>query len=172
MRGWKTFAAVGAVALVAGTAVAHGGGRHRMDGHGMGRHGMMGMGGHGMGGHGMGGHGMGGHGMMGVGVARLDALKTELNLRPDQGAAWDTYASTLRDQAEARRKMHEGMHGGSVDHHAMHETMRAYNRQAASELAAAQKALYDALTPEQRGIADRHLARPVAANAPQRHHQH
>ncbi len=124
-------------------------------GHGMSGHGM---GGHGMRGQGMGGHGGGGHGMRGgMSLAGLDTVKAELKLTAEQQPEFEKYADLVKTQAEARQRMHEGMHSGSADHHAMHDTMRAYNRQAAIELTAVRKALFDVLTPEQRAIADRNL---------------
>ncbi len=139
---------------------SHGMGSHGMGSHGMGSHGMggHGMGGHGMRGQGMGGHGGGGHGMRGgMSLAGLDTVKAELKLTAEQQPEFEKYADLVKTQAEARQRMHEGMHSGSADHHAMHDTMRAYNRQAAIELSAVRKALFDVLTPEQRAIADRNL---------------
>ncbi len=130
-------------------------GGHGMSGHGMSGHGMSG---HGMRGQGMGGHGGGGHGMRGsMSPGGLDTVKAELKLTAEQQPVFETYAALVKTQAEARKRMHEGMHSGSADHHAMHDTMQAYNRQAAIELTAVRKALFDVLTPEQRAIADRNL---------------
>jgi LTXXQ motif family protein len=129
--------------------------------------------GHGMRGHGMGGHGEGRHGMhSGVSPRGLDALKTELKLTVAQQPVFDKYLALVKTQAEARQRMHEGMHSGKVDHHAMHDTMQAFNRQAATELAATRKELNDALTPEQRAIADRHLDDSRMAMRGGRGHRH
>ncbi len=126
-----------------------------------------GQGGHGMGGHGMGGHGMGG----GVSASRLDSLRDELELTATQQSVFDKYAALVATQAEARKRMHEGMHSGTADHHAMHATMQAFNRQAATELTAARKELNDALSPEQRAIADRTLSdAPMAMRGGRGHH--
>ncbi len=151
---------------------APGGGR---SGHGMGGHGMGGheMSGHGMRGQRMGGHGDGGHGMRGsLSLGALDTVKAELKLTPEQQPAFEKYAALVKTQAEARKRMHEGMHSGSADHHAMHDTMQAYNRQAASELTAVRKELYDVLTPEQRTIADRYLSNSRMAMGGGRGHRH
>lgn len=81
--------------------------------HGGGGYGMMGGGG----GYGMMGGG-GGYGMMGgwggAGfadpTARLDALKTELAIRPEQTAAWDAYVKAVRDSAAQMQAIR-----GSID---------------------------------------------------------
>lgn len=77
--------------------------------HGWGGYGMMG-GGYGMmgGGNGM----MGGRGGAGFAdpAARLDALKSELAIRPEQTAAWDAYAKAVRDSATQMQAIR-----GSVD---------------------------------------------------------
>lgn len=141
---------------------AQGGGR---SGHGMG--------GHGMSGHGMGGHGEGGHGMRGgMSLAGLDTVKAELKLTAEQQPVFEKYAALVKTQAEARKRMHDGMHSGSADHHARHDTMQAYNRQAAIELTAVRKELYDVLTPEQRAIADRNLGNSSMAMGGGRGHRH
>ena len=115
--------------------------------------------GHGMRGQGMNRHGESGHGMHGgTSLRGLDSLKVELKLTPAQQPVFEKYAALVKTQAEARKRMHEGMHTGTADHHAMHDTMRAYERQAAVELVAARKELTDALTPEQRTIVDRTLS--------------
>ncbi|MFN0301624.1 MAG: Spy/CpxP family protein refolding chaperone [Burkholderiales bacterium] len=168
---------------IAAAAFAHGGGGPRAGdgacpaGHeehcgatqGGGRSGH-GMSGHGMRGQGMGGHGDGGHGMRG-GLS-LDAAKAELKLTPEQQPAFEKYAALVNTQAEARKRMHEGMHSGSADHRAMHDTMQAYNRQAAIELTAVRKELYDVLTPEQRAIAERNLGNSSMAMGGGRGHRH
>jgi len=74
--------------------------------------------------HGGGGPGMmgSGSGMMGSGggagfadpVARLDALKTDLAIRPEQTAAWDAYVKAVQDSAGQMRAMR-----GSIDFDAM-----------------------------------------------------
>lgn len=57
----------------------------------------------------------GGYGMMGYWgggyadpAARLDALKTDLALRPDQTAAWDAYAKAVTDGAAQLRSLRGG----------------------------------------------------------------
>lgn len=107
----------------------------------------------GRGGHGMGGHGMGG----GVSQSRIDALRAALKLTSAQQAVFDKYAALVATQTEARQRMYQGMHSGTADHHAMHDTMRAFNRQAATELAAARQELDGVLSAEQRAIVDRTL---------------
>jgi hypothetical protein len=59
-------------------------------------------------------HGRGGPGMMGGPggfgfadpAARLGALKTELAIRPEQTAAWDTYAKAVQDNATQMQALH------------------------------------------------------------------
>lgn len=95
-------AAVAAVAVAGAFAFAQGQGHGRMG---------MGMG------HGGGMHGMG-HGMMGGGrdgmmgrqadpAARLDAIKAELGIKPEQTADWNTYAKVVTDTAAERREHRE-----------------------------------------------------------------
>jgi LTXXQ motif family protein len=168
---------------IAAAALAHGGSRMGGDacpagheehcgaaqsserpGHGMG---------HGMGGHGMRGHGMGGQGMHGsVSQRGLDALKAELKLTAAQQSVFEKYVAIVKTQSEARQGMHEKMHAGSADHHAMHDTMREYNRQAAVERAAVRKEVYDVLTAEQRVIADRYLGDSRMAMGGRHGHRH
>ncbi|HVC60093.1 MAG TPA: Spy/CpxP family protein refolding chaperone [Acetobacteraceae bacterium] len=62
-------------------------------------------------------HGHGGPGMMGGWggrgfadpAARLDALKTELGIRPEQTAAWDAYVKAVRDGAAQMQAAHGGI---------------------------------------------------------------
>lgn len=145
-------ALVGALGVMA-AAWAHGGpggaeqGGHGMRGHGGGQgmgmqHGMAGMGG-------MGGmHGMGMHG----GAASLEATKDALKLSAEQLPSWEKYAASVNRQAEARERMRSAMHSGTVEHGAMHETMAAFRREAAKEIAQAREALIAVLSAEQRQV--------------------
>lgn len=71
------------------------------------------------------GHGMGpgmmmgkGHGPMGAGIGdptvRLDTLKAEIGIRPDQQAAWDVYVNVVTETAAAARTRAEGMSPDAV----------------------------------------------------------
>lgn len=66
---------------------------------------------HGPGGYGMMG-GQGGWGAAGFAdpAARLDALKTQLAIRPEQTAAWDAYVKAVRDSVEQTQAIR-----GSID---------------------------------------------------------
>lgn len=149
---------------VAAAAWAHGGADEHRGGHGMG--GMqMGMHGAGMQGGGMHGMGMGrmGGGMsggMGSGMgmpgnaANLDTLKDALKLTAEQQPAWEKYAEVVRRRSEARDKMRSAMHNGTVEHGAMHETMAAFQREAAKEIGQAREQLSAVLNAEQRQVLD------------------
>lgn len=101
----KALAIAGVLAIGGASvaALAQGGPGYGPPGYGYGPMGYM----HGPGGYGMMG-GWGGYGMMGgwggYGYAdpaeRLDAVRSELALRPDQTAAWDSYAKAVRDGAK------------------------------------------------------------------------
>ncbi len=141
---------------VAAAAWAHGGADEHRGGHGMG--GMqMGMHGADMQGGGMQGMGMGrmggGMGMHGN-AANLDTLKDALKLTAEQQPAWEKYAEVARRQAEARDKMRSAMHNGTVEHGAMHETMAAFQREAAKEIGQAREQLSAVLNAEQRQVLD------------------
>ena len=152
------------VAALAVTATAYADGDSGMGGD---------MGGHAMHGQVMGGHGSSGQGMRPTMPMRgLDSIKADLKLTAAQQPAFDRYADLVNTQAEARQRMHDGMRGGTSDHRAMHDTMQAYNRQAATELAAAREALYGVLIPDQRAIAERYLGDSRMAMGGGREHRH
>lgn len=157
-------ALVGALGVMA-AAWAHGGpGGADQGGHGMRGHGS----GHAMGmQHGMGGmHGMGMHG----GAAGLASTKDALKLSAEQLPAWEAYAATVNRQAEARERMRSAMHSGTVEHGAMHETMAAFRREAAKEIAEARAALIAVLSAEQRQVFEQ--PRPGRAMAQGGGHRH
>ncbi len=96
MRTFTKFLAAGAAVAAVGLAGAY---AFAQQGPGPGRMGM-------------------GHGMMGQGhgqqmgnfsdpAARLTAAKSELGIKPDQTAAWDTYAKIVTDTATERREHRE-----------------------------------------------------------------
>jgi hypothetical protein len=175
------FAATALVATLAaaGAALAHQGpgmgrGMAGCDGTGPGA-GMMGMGpGMGMGG-GMGpGMGMGGGmgpgmGMgamsggesLGVVTARLADQKAALKITPAQEAAWDKYASLVKQQTEAHQnmrtqmqaKMQDPKEAATIDHAAMHETMMKLQQENLAARRAAIGELQALLTPEQKAQA-------------------
>ena len=121
-------AAVAAVTIVGAYAFAQGGpgmDHGRMGGMG---HGMMGRGIMDEGHAGMKGHGSGAMmGNAGDPTERLEAIRTEIGIRPDQTTAWDTYAKVVAEVSGERRS-----HRASVDRDAVHK-MEPKDRQAFRE---------------------------------------
>lgn len=106
-----------------------------------------------------------GAGMMREGVAetRLATLKTALKLADAQLPVWQKFEDTVKSHAEARAKLRAGMFEQRGDPEAMasyRETMWASHREAAADMTKVRAGLYEALTPEQRAIADLYFGRP------------
>jgi len=146
---------------VAGAAYAHQNGA-------MAGMGMQGMGMHGMG---MGNQGAGPAGQRGMhdpsaGAGRLAALKTELKISAAQEPAWQNFEATVNQQTQARQAMRDGMHASmqdpkaaaTMDHAAQREAMSKLQAAQQSERDAARQALFAALSPEQKALAEQRLA--------------
>ncbi len=147
---------------LAAVAYAHG------PGYGQGG-GMMGAygGGPGYGMHGMhgGGPGYGMHGMyggaspcLGAGAidARLDAIKSELNLTAEQTKAWQAFENAVRVQVQTMTEEHPGWQSQNVDEHI------AFMEKRLEGMKAVQKArtdVYKVLTSEQKVVLDRYWFR-------------
>ena len=111
-----------------------------------------------------------GAGMFGAGAAQLETARAALQLTPAQQAAWDRYAATVLQQADAatraRAGFHESMQSGNVTAEQMtqwRETMRAFNAESWSARIKARDELYAVLTPDQKAVADRYLRMGAAA---------
>ncbi len=154
-------------------------GHARMD------HGAMG---HGAMGHGMKGHGMMGHDKMGMGAmmcmglsdARLAAAKADLKITDAQSSQWNAFAEAEKSSAEAMRQGMGTMHGAGHDHAAgagmmmtgplperleRREAMMTAHLDALRKVRTAVSPLYDALTPDQKAKADRHLCGGMSPHA-------
>ena len=93
-------------------------------------------------------------------AARLDALKTELAIRPEQTAAWDAYAKAVQDSAAQMQAI-----GGSIDFDKM-RTMtwndhQAYMGKLYDQRAAAFRAVHDAAVTLLAALDDTQKARVV-----------
>jgi protein CpxP len=96
----------------------------------------------------------------------LAALKVELKITPDQNTAWQAFTSKAKAQAESmparRAQMFAQMSAAnqSAPERLAQRTELAKQHIGSMEaMTAAVKDLYAALTPEQKAIADQHLAR-------------
>ncbi len=97
----------------------------------------------------------------------LEELRIDLKLAPEQGPAWDAYAEKVqafrsdlarqRSRADATAKLNAIQ---QLDRMVDAERNRVT---AMEEIAAAANALYGALTPEQKSVADRRLANVASA---------
>lgn len=152
--------AVASILAVGAFAFAQGG-----PGHG---HGRMGMGqgmGHGMmQGMGPGGMGRGGDGtLLTDPAARLDAIKGELGIKPDQSAAWDAYAKVVRDFATERREHHDKIDRDAVrrmepkEHQAFRDTMQKQREEGITRVRTAAETLLGKLDDAQKEKARRTL---------------
>lgn len=111
------------------------------------------------------GHGMWSNPAAGV-EGYLAALKVELKITPDQDNAWQAFTTKAKQQAESMIARREQMFAKvSATNQSAPERLaqRAeFAKQGAASMetmAAAVKDLYATLTPEQKTIADQHLAR-------------
>jgi Spy/CpxP family protein refolding chaperone len=108
------------------------------------------------------GMGMMGGGMMGGGAYnvedRLAAQKAALKITAEQEKAWSAYAEVAKKQYEGMSAQREAMWksapSSSAERYELHSKFMAERAAQHDKLSAAYKALYSALTPEQRGIAD------------------
>ena len=158
-KGLAIAATVAAISGASLAAVAQTGGPGYGPGYGYGPmgQGMMGFA-HGPGGYGM----MGGPGGAGFAdpTARLDALKTELAIRPDQIAAWDAYTKAVQDSTTKLQAV-----GSSIDFDKM-RTMSwndhlAYMGKLYDQRAAAFRTVHDAAVTLVTALDDRQKARVV-----------
>ncbi|MEE4121429.1 MAG: Spy/CpxP family protein refolding chaperone [Paracoccaceae bacterium] len=92
-------------------------------------------------------------------AGRLAFIEAELGITKDQRPLWDAYAEAARDAAGSMAAMHERM--GSMESTpslpqrlALMEEMMAGRLSALQTVREEVEALYEALTPEQQGVAD------------------
>lgn len=118
-----------------------------------------------------------GHGMMGMGrgfhdpAAHLEALKTELGIKPEQAAAWDAYAKVVQDTAAQMTANRTKMDMNAI--HAMPNKERAafisdqmdLHDQAFGKVKAAAEALLPSLDDAQKAKAREELP-GLAARGP------
>lgn len=139
-------------------------------------------------GHGRMGHGMKGHDAMGMGAkmcmglsdARLAAAKADLKITDAQTPQWNGFAEAQKSSAEAMRQSMVMMHGAGHDHAPgagmmtmtgplperleRQETMMTAHLDSLHKVRTALSPLYDALTPDQKAQADRHLCGGMAGH--------
>ncbi|HVK56686.1 MAG TPA: Spy/CpxP family protein refolding chaperone [Burkholderiales bacterium] len=93
---------------------------------------------------------------------RLDKLKAELKIQPNQENAWGTYAVKAKEQGEKMKSHHQQAQANTTL--TLPEQLDQRNafmkqRQASMEdMAVTLKALYAQLTPEQRTVMDKHFS--------------
>ena len=88
--------------------------------------------------------------------ARLDAIKSELNLTPEQTKAWNAFENAIRAQAKTMTEEHPGGWSEDADEHI------AFMEKRLEGMKAVQKArtdVYKVLTPEQKAVLDRYWFR-------------
>jgi hypothetical protein len=88
---------------------------------------------------------------------RIEALRSDLKLAPNQAAAFDAWAAKVQTEAEARAKLRTEMRSRLGDPQAMSEfrvTMAKHNAEAAQQLHALRTSLYTALSAEQKKVLD------------------
>lgn len=92
---------------------------------------------------------------------RLGTLKTELKITAAQEGAWKQYEDTVRRQAAEREKFHaqmaERMKAGTRPDAKERDAMRAQFDAGRDARTKARDALYAALTPEQKTLADQKM---------------
>lgn len=137
------------------------------------------------------GHGMMGHGSRshhgGFGPAmwsnpaaavegHLAALKVELKITPDQDKAWQAFAATAKSQADTMIARHAQMSAQTPanqtapDRLAQRTALAKQGIAGMEAMTAAVKDLYGVLTPEQKTLADKQLARgPMGGFGGHRH---
>ncbi len=89
--------------------------------------------------------------------ARIEALRSDLKLTPNQTAAFDAWAAKVQTEAEARAKLRTEMQSRFGDPQAMSElrvTMARHNAEAAQELHTLRTNLYTVLSAEQKKVLD------------------
>lgn len=89
--------------------------------------------------------------------ARIEALRSDLKLAPNQTAAFEAWAAKVQTEAEARAKLRTEMQGRLGDPQTMSEfrvTMARHNAEAAQELHTLRTNLYTVLSAEQKKVLD------------------
>jgi hypothetical protein len=125
---------------------------------------------------------MGGTGMMpmmrmmrmmgpGAGIEHLEGrlafVKTELKISDAQVPQWNAFADSIRVNAKSMTEMHQSvMSGGAAgktlpERLALEQKALSAHLDALNKIAAALNALYDALSPEQKKIADEIIIGPM-----------
>jgi Spy/CpxP family protein refolding chaperone len=109
-----------------------------------------------------------GPGMVELVTMRVGQLEEDLNLRPDQLGAWKVYRDRIMQLLEDQRRALRAASAYTASDTSAPKRLDALadaarNRlTAVEEIVDAGKALYASLTPEQRTLADRRLALPLA----------
>ena len=106
--------------------------------------------------------------LLGTVQYRLDLLEEDLRLRPEQGAVWGAYRSRVLKLAEDMQRASRTTLGGDLTAPKRLDRLADVARDrltAIEDIVDAGKALYAALTPEQKVLADRRMAVPVMALA-------
>jgi len=99
---------------------------------------------------------------------RLGQLEEDLNLRPDQLGPWKVYRDRVMQMLDDQRRATRSASAYSASETSAPKRLDALADDARNRLTAVEdivdagKALYAALTPEQRTLADRRLALPLA----------
>lgn len=106
--------------------------------------------------------------------ARNAYLKNELNITPAQESAWKTFFDDAKEQAEVMQKLMTSMQGGAPatapERMELRNQIMKQRQEQMEKTAAAFKAFYAVLTPEQRALADQRVGmmggRGTAFNKP------
>ena len=84
-------------------------------------------------------------------------MKAQLNITSAQDGAWDAYATQVKAQAAGMQAIHAQMWnatGTAPSARPQHAAAMEQRAKGMADVAGAFTALYDALTPEQKAIAD------------------
>lgn len=89
---------------------------------------------------------------------RLETLKSELKLTPQQTGAWDAFEKTARAQWETMAQARGQFHSIEDPNERMDARVKFMEQrvEGMKAVAAARKELYNTLTPEQKEVADRY----------------
>lgn len=90
---------------------------------------------------------------------RLETLKSELKLTPQQTGAWDAFEKTVRTQWESKAQARGQFRSIEDPNERMdaHVQFMEQRLEGMKAVAAARKELYNTLTPEQKEVADRYF---------------
>lgn len=92
--------------------------------------------------------------------SRLTDLKAQLNITSGQEAAWQTFAAQAKEQAASRQGMRAQMQqdaGTAPERMAQRATAMQQRAAGMATMTKAFNALYAALTPEQKAVADQNV---------------